>query len=122
MRDAERLQIGDDGSGRVEIEIRRELQAGGCARNSRRHQRAPRYQNTDQGGITGPVSLPQIRVPVVSSCWWAISCFDKLAFSCSVAPSAMRQLAVSKPLSAACDSPKPAPASRGKISRRRIAS
>ena len=33
-----------------------------------------------------------------------------------------RQLAVSKPLSAACASPKATPASRGTISRRRIAS
>ena len=51
MGDAERLQIGNDGSGGVEIEIRRELQAVGGDRNGRRHQRASERQNTDQGGM-----------------------------------------------------------------------
>ncbi len=37
MRDAQGFQIGHDGSGRIEIEIRRELDAVGCDRNGRRH-------------------------------------------------------------------------------------
>ncbi len=48
MGDAERLQIGNDGSGRVEVEIRRQLQPVGRDRDGRRHQRAPRCQITDK--------------------------------------------------------------------------
>src|SRR5260370_21222488 len=121
MRDAELLQIRHDRSGGVEIEVRRQLDAVGRDRNGRRHQRAPSCQNTDQGGITSRVSPPQIGVPVVLVCLWVISMFDRLASSCNVVPSPMRQLAVSKPLSAACASPKAAPASRGTISRLRSA-
>src|SRR5258708_24437077 len=120
--DAERLQIGDDGSGRVEIEVRRELHAVGCDRNGPWHYCVSRRQNTDQGAIRSLVSPPQIGVPVASLRLWTISRFDRLAVSSSVAPSPMRQLAVSKRSSAACASPKAAPASRGTISRRRIAS
>src|ERR1019366_835676 len=119
MRDTQRFQIGDDGSGRVEIEVRRQLDAIGCDRNGRRHYYSPMRQNTDHGGIRSLVSRPQICVPVVSLRLWAIAPVVRLAFSCSVAPSPMRQLAVSRPLSATCASSKPAPASRGTISRRR---
>ena len=79
-------------------------------------------QNTDHGGSAGPASPPQIAVPFTSLCLRAISLPDRLANKQSVAPSPIRQCAVSRPLSAACASPKAAPASRGTISRRRIAS
>src|SRR5882762_3472146 len=76
MRDAERFQIGNDGSSRVEIEIRGELHAVGYDRNGGRHYRTSRRQNTDHGG-TGPlVASPQIGVPVVSPCSRAISPAD----------------------------------------------
>src|SRR6267142_4600587 len=108
MRDAERLQIGDDGSRRVEIEIRGELHAVGCDRNGGRHYRASRRQNTDHGGTSPLVESPQIGVPVVSLCSraWAISPADRLASRRSVAPSPMRQSAVSKSLSSAHALPK----------------
>ena len=66
MGDAERLQIGHDGRGRVEIEIRRELQAVGRDRECWTASACyPMRQNTDQGGMASPVnSPPQIRVPV----------------------------------------------------------
>src|SRR6202035_1173680 len=66
MRNAERLEIGDDSGGVAEIEIRRELHAVGCNRNGGRHQRAPMNQNAPHGGMTSPASPPQIRVPPVS--------------------------------------------------------
>ncbi len=37
MGDAERFQVGNNGGSRVEIEVRRELQAIGCDRDGRRH-------------------------------------------------------------------------------------
>src|SRR5258708_38297569 len=113
MRDAERFQIGDDGSSRVEIEIRGELHAVGCDRNGGRHYPASRRQNTDHGGTRPLVASPQIGVPVVSLCLWAIPSGDRLASRWSVGPSPMRQGAVSKPLSCAGAPPKVVPASPG---------
>src|SRR5258708_13803317 len=97
MRDAERFQIGDDGSSRVEIEIRGELHAVGCDRNGGRHYRASRRQNTDHGGTSPLVASPQIGVPVVSLCLWAIPSVDRLARRWGVAPSPTPQVAVSNP-------------------------
>src|SRR3981189_3768693 len=122
MRDAERLQIGDNRRSGVEVKVGRQLDAVGGDWNGRRHYCCPIRQNTDHGGMTSLVSPPQIGLPVASLCSRAISLFDKLAMSSSRAPSPMRQLAVSKPLFSACAAPKAAPASRGTISRRRIAS
>ena len=64
MGDAQRLQIGDNRRGGVEIEIRRELQPVGGDRDGRRHYRGSRRQNTDQGGNGLPVAAPQIGVQV----------------------------------------------------------
>src|SRR6202012_4551204 len=64
MRDAERLQIGNDRSGSVKIEIGRELQAIGRDWNGRWHQRASRSQITDSGLMMLLAALPQITVPV----------------------------------------------------------
>ena len=63
MRDAERLQVRHHGSGGVEIEIRRQLQAVGRDRDRRGHFSYPMRQSTVHGGTLPPNSLPQIRVP-----------------------------------------------------------
>src|SRR6266403_5626872 len=122
VRNAERFQIGDDRRGGVEIEVRRQLDAVGRDRNGRRHHRPPMRQNTDQGGTKSPASPPQIGVPLDALALLAISVLERLATSRNVAPSPMRQWAVSKLSPAARASPKDAPASLGTISRRRIAS
>src|ERR1700722_18876757 len=84
MGDAQRFQIGNNGRGGVEIEIRRELQAVGGDRDGRRHYRGSRRQNTDQGGNELSAAAPQIAVPAWSS-WCAMSLADRLAVSRSVA-------------------------------------
>ena len=79
-------------------------------------------QNTDHGTVTSPDAPPQIGLPFVSG---GLRRSRGLPTGCrqsSLAPSPMRQFAVSRPLSAASASPKAAPASRGTISRWRIAS
>src|SRR5258705_8839911 len=121
MRNAERFQIGDDRRGRVEIEVRRQLDAVGRVRDGRRHHRPPMRHNNDQGGTKSQASPPQIGVPFAALILCEISLFERLATSSSLAPPPMRQWAVSKPLAAASASPKDVPASLGTISRRRIA-
>ena len=102
MGDAERLQIGHHGSGGVEIEIRRQLQAVGRDRDRRGHFAYPMRQSTVHGGTLSPNSLPQIRVPAAAPGAWLMVWSDRLASRRSVAPSPIRQSAVSKPSSAAC--------------------
>ena len=123
MADAERLQIGHDGGGRVEAEICGQLQAVGRDRNGRRHHRcsdAPEHRPWRKRA--GDLAAPDRRARgSIAGCGRCRVRTDWRS-SRSVAPSPMRQCAVSRPLSAACASPKRAPASRGTISRRRIAS
>src|SRR6202043_106333 len=109
MRDAERLQIGHDLGGLLEVEIRGQLQAIGGDRNGGRHDQPPLRQNTDQGSRCSLASPPQIGVPGVCGAWRAMSADDRLALRSSVAPSPKRQLAVSRPSSWAFASPKVAP-------------
>ena len=66
MRDAERAEIGHDGRGRVEAELRRELQAIGGDWNGGVHQHGSRHQNTDHGRNTSPGGLPQMPTPLAS--------------------------------------------------------
>ena len=73
MRDAERLQIGHDGGGGVEVEIGGELQAVGRDRDRRRHCCYPMRQRTDHGGTLSLNALPQIRVPLAVGRWLAMS-------------------------------------------------
>src|SRR5665213_315000 len=116
MGDAQRLQVGNDSGSRVEAELGGELNAVGRDRNSATHQHTPRRQDTDQGGMTSRASMPQMAAPVVNADLRTISVSDRLVSSRSVAPSPMRQFAVSRPLSSACASPNAAPTSRGVIS------
>src|ERR1700754_678599 len=116
VADSQTLQIGADRRGCVEIELRSELQAVGRNGNACRHQRASRFQTTDQGGIGPAVSSPQmaIRAASLGSCINARA--DRLAFSRRGAPSPMRHWAVTRPSSVTAGAPKAAPASRGMIS------
>ena len=119
MGDAERLQVRHHGSGGVEIEIRRQLQAVGRDRDRWGHFSYPMRQSTVHDGTLSPNSLPQIRVPAGAPGAWLMAWSDRLASRRSVAPSPIRQSAVSRRLSPARASPKAAPASRGTISCRR---
>ena len=103
MRDAERLQIGNDLGRIVEAEIRGELQPVGCERNGGRHQQPPTRQNTDQGGstVTGDVA-PDRRAGIASRGKCARPCPTDWPSGADVVPSPMRQCAVSRPLSARC--------------------
>ena len=123
MRDAERLQIGHDGGGGVEIEIRGELQAVGRDRNGRRHCAIRCARTPTRAGCCSFNSLPQIRVP--------------LARAGRLGDLAIRQVGEQRQRGAVAHAPAapsanrcpphaprrtPHPASRGMISRRRIAS
>src|SRR5581483_7225218 len=109
VADAERLQVRHDGGGRVEIEVRGQLQTIGRDGNGWRHQRSSKRQSTDHG-VIAPPAVPQIGVPGAYSACAAIAWSDRLAVSDRFAPSPRRQFAVSSPSSAASALPKRAPA------------
>src|SRR5260370_21553083 len=60
MRDAKRFEVGDDGSGGIEVEVCRHLHAPGRDRNRPRHQPPSGYQNTDHGATRSLRFSPRI--------------------------------------------------------------
>ena len=101
MRDAERLQIGHDRSGGVEIEIRRQLQAVGRDRDRRGHFPIRCARAPTMAGRCRPTRCPRSGFPLVLPDAWLMAWSDRLASRRSVAPSPIRQCAVSRPSSAA---------------------
>src|SRR5665213_51704 len=63
MADAESLQIGDDGRGGVEVEIRGELQAVGRNRNARRHFLIRCARTPPKAGCSGSTRCPRSWFP-----------------------------------------------------------
>src|SRR5262249_44701456 len=122
MTDAELFEVWNDRRGRVEVKIGGKLKAIGSDRDGGGHQRAARDPSTDQGRLLSDASLPQSWGAGLGATRWTREAAERLAMSCSVVPSPMCQLAVSRPLSAAWASPKAAPEILGTISLWRIAS
>ena len=118
MADAERLQIRDDGGGRVEVEIRRELQAIGrdrkpggitCLRYARTPTRASCARRSSPPQIGVPVGSSAVRRSAVPTGWPSTGASRRRPSASSPSASRIRRLRAAEA----------APASRGTISCRR---
>src|SRR5262249_54020244 len=120
VTDAEFLEIGRQRGRLVEPELRRKLETVSGERDGGRHHSAPMLQNTDHGGSAAGSSPPQIdRSGGRAGGGWA-SASDKWESSLSVCPSASDQSDVTIGPSQRATA-NFVPASRGRISRRRVA-
>ena len=97
VRDAQRFEIGHDGSGVIEGEIAGELEAVGGNGDGGGHDAFSIRQSTDHGATTSETSLPQRLVP--GKVWWlaATACSERLASKWSTAPSPIFQCAFRMP-------------------------
>src|ERR1700751_5533345 len=121
MADAERLEVRHQRGRLVEPELRGELEPVGCERNGGWHHPAPRLQNTDHAGSSCSGSPPQIGRSGRKLGGRFASPSERLASSLSVSPSPSDQSVIRTQASNSVAA-KLASASRGTISRRRIAS